>query len=158
MKSVTLVVTAALVLAACAKDPAAMLISGNEISITVERVQPYFWSSGWELSVITRRHPDCQRRYALKPTSASRVKVDIFNPEPAVYILRQGKRWYVTELKTCGFQAYKDPPPEPGELIGSFYEKSGVFQFVANASKAPAKGDKDAATEAADKAADKAAE
>jgi hypothetical protein len=128
---------AVLLLSACSKDPAAYMIAGSEVAITVERTQPYFWSTGWNLDLIVRQHPNCQRRHHLKPTSSGTVKVEVFNPEPAVYILRQGKRWYVTELRTCGFEMFKEPPPEPGELIGTFREKGGVFTFVENQDKAP---------------------
>ena len=83
----------ALLLSACAKDPAAFLIAGSEVAITLERIQPYFWSSGWELDVILRQHPNCQRRHHLRPTSGAKVKVEVYSPEPAVYLLRQGKRW-----------------------------------------------------------------
>ncbi len=126
---------AVLLLAACSKDPAAYMIAGSEVAITVERIQSNFWTSGWELDLIVRQHPNCQRRHHLKPTSGGKVKVEVYSPEPAVYILRQGKRWYVTELRNCGFQAYKEPPPEPGDLIGAFQEKDGVFKFVESKDK-----------------------
>jgi hypothetical protein len=126
---------AVLLLPACSKDPAAYMIAGSEVAITVERIQSNFWTSGWELDLIVRQHPNCQRRHHLKPTSGGKVKVEVYSPEPAVYILRQGKRWYVTELRNCGFQAYKEPPPEPGDLIGAFQEKDGVFKFVESKDK-----------------------
>jgi len=121
-----------LLLAACSKDPAAYMIAGSEVAITVERIQSNFWSSGWELDLIVRQHPNCQRRHHLKPTSGSSVKVDVYSPERGIFILRQGKRWYVTDLRTCGFDTFKEPPPEPGELMGTFREKDGVFKFVEN--------------------------
>ncbi len=135
MKRATLVLLS-LLLAGCAKEPAAFLIAGNDVAITLERIQPYFWSTGWELDVILRQHPNCQRRHHLKPTVSAKVKVEVYSPEPAVYILRQGKRWYVTELRTCGFESFKEPPPEPGELLGVFQEKGGIFKFVENKDKA----------------------
>ncbi|MBK9955449.1 MAG: hypothetical protein IPP18_10045 [Rhodocyclaceae bacterium] len=131
-----LVPVLALMLAACAKEPAAYLIAGNDVAITLERIQPYFWSTGWELDVILRQHPSCQRRHHLKPTASAKVKVEVYSPEPAIYILRQGKRWYVAELRSCGFDAFKEPPPEPGELRGAFQEKDGVFTFVERKDKA----------------------
>jgi hypothetical protein len=127
-------------LAACSAEPASYLIMGSEVALTVERTKPYFWSDGWDLSVVVRRNPECQRRYALKP-AGSGVRVEVYSPETGVYILRQNKRWYVTELKTCGFQAFKEPPPEPGELLGTFQEKGGVFKFVENQGKAAAKAE-----------------
>lgn len=125
----------AMLIAGCAKEPAAYLISGSEISITVERIQPYFWSKGWELDLIVRQHPNCQRRHHLKPTSSSNVKVELYSPERGVFILRQGKRWYVTDLRSCGFDTYAEPPPEPGELVGAFQQKEGMFRFVENKDK-----------------------
>ena len=121
-----------LLLAACARDPAAYMIAGSEIAITVERIKPNFWTSGWELDLSVRQHPNCQRRYHLKPTSSSKLKVEVYSPERGVFILRQAKRWYVTDLRTCGFDTFKEPPPEPGELMGTFQEKDGEFKFVEN--------------------------
>jgi hypothetical protein len=122
----------ALVLSGCAKEPAAYLISGSDIAITVERIKPNFWSSGWELDLIARQHPSCQRRHHLKPTKSDKVKVEVYTPARGVFILRQGKRWYVTDLRTCAMEPFADPPPEPGELVGTFMEKDGEFKFVEN--------------------------
>ena len=117
-------------LCGCSAEPASYLIAGSEIALTVERTMPNFWSDSWELSLVTRRNPECQRRYALKRTAGRSVKVEVYSPESGVYILRQGKRWYVTELANCGFDTFTEPPPEPGELLGAFQEKAGVFKFV----------------------------
>jgi hypothetical protein len=126
-----LIVGCAFALAGCAKDPAAYLAPGpGERSITVERIKPAFWQSGWELNVIPRNGDICQRRHVMKRTNGDKVRVELYQPEPAVYILRQGKRWYVTELRKCEFQAYAAPPPEPGNLLGAFEEKGGAFKFV----------------------------
>jgi hypothetical protein len=129
-----------LFLAACAKEPAAYEIAGSEISITVERTKPYFWTPGWELDLVARQHPNCQRRHHMKPTKNDKAKVEVYSPERGIFILRQSNRWYVTDLRTCGFDTFKEPPPEPGELMGTFMEKDGVFKFVDNADRA-AKGD-----------------
>ena len=127
----------AVMLAACSAEPAAYLIAGNEVSLTVERTRPNFWTKDWQLSLIVSRLPDCQRRYHLKPASGA-VEVELYKPQDGVYIVHQGKHWYVTELKTCRFDTFQEPPPEPGDLIGSFKESGGVFVFVANTEK-PAK-------------------
>jgi hypothetical protein len=120
----------AVLLSGCSVEPASYLIAGSEVALTVERTKPNFWTEGWELSLVTRRNPECQRRYALKRTVGNNVRVEVYNAEPGVYILRQGKRWYVTELTKCGFDTFKEPPPEPGELLGAFQEEAGVFKFV----------------------------
>lgn len=121
-----------LLVAGCAKDPAAYMIAGSEIAITVERIKPNFWSTGWELDLIVRQHPNCQRRHHLKPTKSEKLKVEVYTPERGVFILRQAKRWYVTDLRTCAMNAFAEPPPEPGELVGAFMEKNGEFKFVEN--------------------------
>jgi hypothetical protein len=130
----------ALLIGGCAKEPAAYQIAGSEIAITVERIKPNFWTSGWELDLIVRQHPNCQRRHHLKPTKSDKVRVEVYTPERGVYILRQAKRWYVTDLRTCAMDAFKEPPPEPGELVGTFMEKGGEFKFVESKERA-ANGD-----------------
>jgi len=130
MKSSLLVAfVAALLLAGCKKEPAGFLIEGGNHSLTVERNKPYFWSDGWELDLIVTRYPDCQRRYPLRKTG-ERVRVDLYQPQPFVYILNQGKRWYVAETGACRMEPYEAPPPEPGQLLGSFRVRNGVFAFV----------------------------
>ncbi len=129
-------------LAGCEIEPAAYLIDGGNHSLTVERRKPYFWSSGWELDLVVARFPDCQRRYALKK-AGEKVFVYLFRAEPGVFILKQGKRWYVAETRECRFQQYEQEPPLPGELLGSFRLKNGAFGFV------PAE---DVSKEASDKA------
>jgi hypothetical protein len=135
----------ALCVAGCAKEPAAYHIAGSEIAITVERIKPYVWSSGWELDLIVRQHPNCQRRHHMKPTKSDKLKVEVYTPQRGVFILRQAKRWYVTDLRTCDMQTFPDPPPEPGELVGTFMVKDGEFKFVENQDRS-AKGE--GATEA----------
>ena len=138
----SLALLAVALLAGCGAEPASYLIATSEVALTVERTKSYFWSDGWELALITRRNPECQRRYHLKKSAGGSLRVEVYSPEPGVYILRHGKRWYVTELKSCGFDTFKDPPPEPGDLVGSFEEKDGVFKFVAAEGKG--KGESDA--------------
>ncbi|HTY04009.1 MAG TPA: hypothetical protein VMC81_09790 [Rhodocyclaceae bacterium] len=130
-----LIVALAVLMSGCAKEPAAYMIAGSEIAITVERIKPNFWTNGWELDLIVRQHPNCQRRYHLKPTANNAVKVDVFSPQRGIFILRQAKRWYVTDLRTCAMDTFKEPPPEPGDLMGTFMEKGGEFRFVESTDK-----------------------
>lgn len=126
----------AMLLAGCVKEPAGYKIEGGNHSLTIERNKPYFWSEGWELDLIVTRYPDCQRRYPLKKTG-EKVRVHLYRTQPYVFILNQGKRWYVAETGACVMQQFEEEPPEPGEYLGSFRVKGGVFTFVP---------DKDAAT------------
>jgi hypothetical protein len=36
----------------------------------------------------------------------------------------------VAETKACGWQQYKEPPPEPGELIGTFQSRDDALLWV----------------------------
>lgn len=116
-------------LAACEIEPAAFLIDGGDHSLTVERRKPYFWSSGWEIDLIVARYPDCQRRHTLKK-AGEKVRVDLYNPEPGLFILNQGNRWYVAETRDCRMQQFQEEPPEPGNYLGGFRVKNETFVFV----------------------------
>ena len=128
LKVLTIAALTAL-LAGCGSDTASFLVDGNDKAVTLERIKEYPWSD-WELELIVRNNPECQRRHKLKPTSSDGVKVELYTPEPYVFIVKQGKRWYVTEMKSCQLQLFKEAPPLPGKLIGTFKEKDGAFSFV----------------------------
>lgn len=117
-------------LSACTVETASLLISGPQLAVTLERAKPYFWSSGWELRLVMRNDPECQRRHVLKPVGGEVVKVEVYNPARGALIFRQGKRWYVGSLKSCDLQTYDNPPELPGDLIGTFQVKGGEFRFV----------------------------
>lgn len=121
-----------LALAGCGStETASFLIDGSDTALTLERTKAYAWSEGWELDLTVRRNPECQRRHRLKAAATDGLKVDVFTPEPYVFIIRQGKRWYVTALKSCQLQAFEEPPPAPGTPVGTFQMKAGKFSFVA---------------------------
>jgi hypothetical protein len=135
---------ASLVLAGCKSETVSFLLAGSDAALTLERRKPYFWSEGWELDLVARNNPQCQRRHRLKPAGNGVFKVEVFMAEPTVFIVRQAKRWYVTDLRTCQLQQFKEEPPEPGELVGAFQVKGGVLRFVEVKDKAPAEEDKPA--------------
>ena len=116
-------------LAGCDIEPASFLIDGGDHSLTVERRKPYFWSSGWELDLIVARYPDCQRRHPLKKTG-EKVRIDLYSPQPGVFILNQNARWYIAATGDCRLQQFDTEPPEPGQLLGIFRVKNEVFSFV----------------------------
>lgn len=126
----------AALLAGCTQEPAGFLIEGGNHSLTLERSKPYFWSDGWELDLVVTRYPECQRRYPLKKASDRKFRIDLYRAQPGVFILNQGKHWYVAETRECLWQKFDEEPPEPGEYLGAFREKSDIFDFV------PVEGDK----------------
>lgn len=126
----------ALVLAGCDADSASYMINGNrDHSLSLLRDKPWPWSD-WELSMVVTRQPECMRRHRLKdaPDDAG-FKLEVYQSLEGGYILRQGKRWYVTETGKCQLQVFKEPPREPGTLIGSFDDKSGGLKFKAAINK-----------------------
>ena len=128
LRTLLLALLTAPLLLGCVKEPAAFLIQGGDHSLTIERNKPYFWSDGWEVDLIAARYPDCQRRHSLRKTG-ERLRIDLYRVEPGVFILNQGKRWYITETRDCRMQQFDAEPPEAGEFIGSFREKNEVFIF-----------------------------
>lgn len=121
-----------LALTGCGRsDTASLMLDGSETALTLERIKPYAWSETWDLELIVRRNPDCQRRHKLKKVSvAAPLTVEIFTPESGVFIVRQDKRWYVTDLKSCELQAFKAVPPHPGTPVGAFKVKGEKLGFV----------------------------
>lgn len=125
-------------LAGCINDAAAYRIDGRHHALSVTREQNFFWEKNVRFSVISARLPDCQRLHALQPAPRT-ASLELWQPGPGTFILKQGDRYYLTETQTClGFQKLAAPPPEGmGEKLGVFEEKSGQFVFAAEP-KAPA--------------------
>lgn len=118
-----------LALSACGDTQIAdYLIAGGRHSLTLTRQQA-FAGSEWTTELIVARLPDCQRRYPLTGVLGDKLKVDVYRSEPGVFILNSGKRWYVTETQTCRFEQFKEPPPAPGALIGSFQVSDGKLAY-----------------------------
>lgn len=120
---------AMLALTACGDTQnAAYLIAGPRHSLTLTRQQAYL-GSAWESELVVANFPDCQRRYPLKDLAGDSLRLEVHRPQPGVFILNGGKRWYVTETKTCRLEEYKDAPPAPGVLVGSFQLKDGALEY-----------------------------
>ncbi len=125
-----------LLLTACVREEAAsyLINDDNRHSLSIFRTA-YPWSSTWEVKLVTTHTPQCQRRHTLLEVPESRFRIDVYQPAPDVFILHQGKRWYVTEMGKCGFQQFEVPPPSPGDLMGQFTEKDEQLAFVDAAGK-----------------------
>jgi hypothetical protein len=131
------VLLSAPLLAACGDTQhAAYMISGGQHSLTLTRAQMVI-GGDWDTELVVARFPDCQRRYAMTGLSGDKLKMDVYRVEPGVFILNSGKRWYVTETKTCRFEQYKEPPPAPGDLIGSFQVRDGALEYKSAEAPAP---------------------
>lgn len=124
-----LLLLSVLALAGCGdSQQAAYLISGGQHSLTLARQQAFI-GSDWETELVVARFPDCQRRYPLKELIGDKLKMDVYRTEPGVFILNSGKRWYVTETRTCRFEQFKEAPPAPGDVIGSFQVRNGALEY-----------------------------
>jgi hypothetical protein len=122
-------------LAGCGSSQNASLLLGDPThSLSVIRQQAYY-GSDWATDFVVSRYPDCVRRYPLKGVSAEKLKLDIYNVEPGVFIANAGKRWYVAETRQCRLEQYDTPPPFPGEVIGTFQIKDGQLTYVDRAKK-----------------------
>lgn len=146
MKRLAILFSAAL-LGACGDTQTAFVSDGDrDHSLSVIREQAYF-SGPWQTTLIVAGLPRCQRRYALDEPAAGEFRMDVYRPGPGVFILHAGdRRWYVAELQDCGFQAYKSPPPEPGELVGSFAMRAQALAYSARTTAANAATDASRAT------------
>ncbi len=125
--------------AGCGNQQAGYQIDDRNHSLSVMREQGYP-GSPWDNWFIVARFPDCQRRFPLRK-SGDNFKLDVYRVDPGVFILNHGKRWYVTETQACQWQLYPEPPPEPGDLIGTFQTKGDELVWV---DKEPAKGGREA--------------
>jgi hypothetical protein len=128
------VALAAALLAGCTSDGASYVIDGPARAVSVVRHKAYP-GAPWELAVVVRNDPLCQRRHRLQDVTGN-IKVELYQAAPGAYILRQAKRWYVVELKSCGFEQFKEEPQQPGELVGTFQTRDGTFVFSAEAKAA----------------------
>jgi hypothetical protein len=130
---------AVLVLGACGDTQTAFVSEGNsDQSISVVREQSHA-GGAWQSTLIVAGLPQCQRRFALQDAGTDSFRIDVYRPGPGLFILKAGKRWDVVELKSCGYQTYKTPPPEPGELVGSFEMAEGKLRYSAKPGARPGK-------------------
>ena len=133
-----LMLLSVLLLAGCGDTQnAAYLIAGGQHSLTLTRQQDFIGSE-WNTELIVARVPDCQRRYFLTGVVGDKLKLDLYRTEPGVFILNSGKRWFVTETQTCRFQQFKEPPPAPGILIGSFQVRDDKLEYKSQEAPTPA--------------------
>lgn len=117
-------------LAACGGSQFAYFDDGGGLSLSVVREQSYI-GGGWQSTLVSAATPRCQKRHRLEDMYEDEFQLKVFRPEPGVYVLNAGKRWFVTELRSCDFQTYKAPPPYPGEPVGRFEVRHKLLEFIA---------------------------
>lgn len=125
-------------LAGCINDAAAYRIDGREHAISVSREQNFFWEKTVKFAVIAARLPDCQRIHLLDPAPRD-TPVELWQPGPGTFILKQGASYFLTETQTCkGFQKLPGAPQEGmGDKLGVFAEKDGILAFAAEPKPEP---------------------
>lgn len=130
-------------LAACEQDSAAYMIEDNsDHALTLVRDVKFWWSDKAELSMVVAHFPDCQRRHAMKPQSASSSKVMLYALGERRFAVQQGKNWYFVDTRTCALQAADAPKEgESGTFVGNWQKKDGKLAFLpapSGAGSAPA--------------------
>lgn len=126
-------------LTACSDERAAFQIDGSNHALTLIRQQNFFWEKRAEYTLVAARMPDCMRRHKLG-TAALNSQVEVFSPGNNAWIIRQGKRVFVVETRTCeGFADLKEMPEGGyGAPAGVFQLERGKMVFVAAPAAAPA--------------------
>ena len=122
-------------LTACVNDGATYEIDNTrEHVLSLIREQPYFWDSKVELFLVVARMPACLRRHSLG-TGTEKTRVEVWQVPSGAFIVRVGKRMYVTETQTCESFAKLDAEPAGGmgELMGVFRVRKGELVFVREA-------------------------
>lgn len=118
-------------LIACSDQRAAFEIGTSQHSLTLIRVQNFFWDKTADYSIVAARMPDCMRRHEIGPGGAE-SRVEVYAPGNDAWILKQGKRMFVVETRSCEGFARLEAEPEGGmgPLQGVFQMRSGTLTFV----------------------------
>lgn len=118
---------------ACVDDRAAMEIDGTrEHYLALVREQPWFWDKKVNLYLVVSRMPACLRRHNLG-AGTENTRVEIWQVPSGAFIVKAGRRMFVTESQTCVSWARLEEEPEDGmgELLGVFRVRQGQLVFAA---------------------------
>jgi hypothetical protein len=118
-------------LAACSDDRVSYEIDGPQHTLTLIRQQQFPWDRKASYEVVAMRMPECMRRHKMD-VAGMEVPVEVFSPGNNAWILRQGRRLYVLETRSCeGFaRLEREPEDGLGRQLGTFRSSAGVFAFV----------------------------
>jgi hypothetical protein len=64
--------------------------------------------SDWTTELVVARFPGLPAALSPDGPGGDKLKMDVYRTEPGVFILNSGKRWYVTETRTCRFEQFKE--------------------------------------------------
>lgn len=134
-----------LLLSACSDQRATFEIDNDgKHSLTLIRLHGLPWEKTAKYAVVATHMPGCMRKHSVGIGSAL-GKTDVYAPGNDAWILKQGKRMYVVETRTCeGFAKLENEPEDGmGPLRGAFVMRNGTLTFI------PAK--KDDAVQAGEK-------
>jgi len=124
-------------LLACSDQRAAFEIGGSsQHSLTLIRIQNFFWERSASYSIVATRMPECMRRHDMGKGGAT-TPIEVYAPGNDAWILKQGRRMQVVETRTCeGFARLAEPPADGmGPLQGSFEMRNGSLSFIAAATR-----------------------
>lgn len=118
-------------LTGCSDQRAALEIAGSKHSLTLIRTQGFFWEKSAKYAIVATRMPDCMRKHTLGPGNAN-TRIEVYSPGNDAWILKQGKRMFVIETRTCEGFAKLEAEPEGGmgALLGAFQLRNGELAFV----------------------------
>lgn len=127
------------VLAGCSDQRVSFEIKGSANSLTLIRVAGMPWEKTAKYDIVAARMPDCMRRHAMGEAGLD-ARVEVYAPGNDAWILKQGRRLFVVETRTCEGFARLDKVPDdgPGPLLGVFEMRSDTLVFTAAPKAEPA--------------------
>lgn len=125
------------ILVACSDQRAALELDSAQHALTLIRMQNFFWERTARYTIVAARMPECQRRHDMGSAGAE-SKVEVYAPGNDAWILKQGKRLFVVETRTCEGFARLEGEPEGGmgPLRGTFQMRNGTLVAMPVATEA----------------------
>lgn len=117
-------------LAGCENDASSYQVDGKDQAIVLIREQRYFWDNEVDQALVVNRLPECQRRHNIRKGAAGVLKMEVYRMNAELYALRQGKQWYVANLRDCEVNKAEAPSSSPGDLMGAFVIREDRVRFL----------------------------
>lgn len=118
--------------AGCSDLRASHEIKGGASTLTLIRVTGMPWQKTAKYDIVAARMPDCMRRHAMGEAPLD-APLEVYAPGNDAWILKQGRRMFVVETRTCeGFAKLDEVPADGlGALVGTFEMRSDALVFTA---------------------------